>query len=233
MALPSISTPEFKTKIPSTGEPITYRPFLVKEEKILLMAMEGNDAKEIEHAVKTILKNCILDDLSIDELATYDMEYLFLQLRAKSVGEVIELKVTHPDKDKECKHGTDISIKVDDIKVINTSQEKKIMLTDNIGVMMKHPTLGDSMTVNQNDTDAVFEILAKCIDYVFDEENVYNDYKLEELVEWINGLNQEQFQKILKFFESMPKLSHNIKWTCELCGEKDEVKIEGLNNFFT
>jgi len=231
MALPSISTPEFSTKIPSTGEEIKYRPFLVKEEKILLMAMEGNDPKEIETAVKNILKSCILNEIQVDDLAMFDLEYLFLQLRGKSVGEVVELTITHPDK--ECKHRTDVSINVDDIQIINLGNDKKIMLTDDIGVMMKYPTMGDAMSMSSENTDAVFDILAKCIDYVFDQEDVYNDFTQEELVEWINGLNQEQFQRILKFFELMPKLSHTLEWTCAECGEKDSIVIEGLNNFFT
>lgn len=107
------------------------------------------------------------------------------------------------------------------------------MLTDDIGVMMKYPTMGDAMSMSSENTDAVFDILAKCIDYVFDQEDVYNDFTQEELVEWINGLNQEQFQRILKFFELMPKLSHTLEWTCAECGEKDSIVIEGLNNFFT
>ena len=231
MALPSISTPEFKTTIPSTGQKITYRPFLVKEEKILLMAMEGNDQKEIEHAIKKILTNCILDDVDVDSLAMFDMEFLFLQLRGKSVGEVIELAVTHLEG--ECKHRTDIKVNIDDIKLSNIEQEKKIMLTDDVGVMMKYPTMKEAMSVEGENAEAVFEILAKSIDYVFDMENVYNEFSEEELVEWINGLNQTQFQKILTFFESMPKLSYEVSWKCKECGEDDSITLEGIQSFFT
>ena len=231
MALPSIATPEFKTTIPSTGQKITYRPFLVKEEKILLMAMEGNDQKEIEHAIKKILTNCILDDVDVDSLAMFDMEFLFLQLRGKSVGEVIELAVTHLEG--ECKHRTDIKVNIDDIKLSNIEQEKKIMLTDDVGVMMKYPTMKEAMSVEGENAEAVFEILAKSIDYVFDMENVYNEFSEEELVEWINGLNQTQFQKILTFFESMPKLSYEVSWKCKECGEDDTITLEGIQSFFT
>jgi len=231
MALPSISTPEFKTTIPSTGQKITYRPFLVKEEKILLMAMEGNDQKEIEHAIKKILTNCILDDVDVDSLAMFDMEFLFLQLRGKSVGEVIELAVTHLEG--ECKHRTDIKVNIDDIKLSNIEQEKKIMLTDDVGVMMKYPTMKEAMSVEGENAEAVFDILAKSIDYVFDMENVYNEFSEEELVEWINGLNQTQFQKILTFFESMPKLSYEVSWKCKECGEDDSITLEGIQSFFT
>lgn len=231
MALPSLSTPEFQTVIPSTGETIAYRPFLVKEEKILLMAMEGNDQKEIEIAIKKILSNCILQDIDVNKLAMFDMEYLFLQLRGKSVGEVINLSVTHIDS--ECKHRTDIKVNIDDIKVQNINQEKKVMLTDDVGVMMKYPTMQEAMGVSGENTEAVFEILSKSVDYVFDAENVYNDFTEAEIVEWINGLNQTQFQKILAFFESMPKLSHEVSWKCKECKEEDTITLEGIQSFFT
>jgi hypothetical protein len=231
MALPSISTPEFKTTIPSTGQNITYRPFLVKEEKILLMAMEGNDQKEIEHAIKKILTNCILDEVDVNSLAMFDMEYLFLQLRGKSVGEIIDLSVSHLDS--ECKHRTDIKVNIDEIQIQNLDQEKKIMLTDDVGVMMKHPTMQEAMSINGENTEAVFEILSKSVDYVFDMENVYNEFTKEEIVEWINGLNQSQFQKILAFFEKMPKLSYDVSWECKECGEKDTITLEGIQSFFT
>ena len=231
MALPSLSTPEFQTVIPSTGETISYRPFLVKEEKILLMAMEGNDQKEIEIAIKKILSNCILQDIDVNKLAMFDMEYLFLQLRGKSVGEVIDLSVTHIDS--ECKHRTDIKVNIDDIKVQNINQEKKVMLTDDVGVMMKYPTMQEAMGVSGENTEAVFEILSKSVDYVFDAENVYSDFTEAEIVEWINGLNQTQFQKILAFFESMPKLSHEVSWKCKECKEEDTITLEGIQSFFT
>lgn len=231
MALPSIATPEFVTKIPSTGEKIKYRPFLVKEEKILLMAMEGNDQKEIELAIKKILTNCILQDIDVNKLAMFDMEYLFLQLRGKSVGEVIDLAVTHLDG--ECQHRTDIQVNIDDIQIQNLDQEKKIILTDDVGVMMKYPTMQEAMSVDGDNTEAVFEILSKSVDYVFDAENVYSDFTEAEIVEWINGLNQTQFQKVLNFFENMPKLSYDVSWKCKECGQDDTITLEGIQSFFT
>jgi len=214
----------------ATGEEITYRPFLVKEEKILLMAMEGEDQKEIEHAIKKILSNCILDEVDIDAFAMFDMEYLFLQLRGKSVGELIDLSVTHVKS--ECNHRTDIQINIDEIAIQNLDQEKKIMLTDEVGVMMKYPTMKEAMSVNGDNTEAVFEILSKSVDYVFDPENVYNEFTEAEIVEWINGLNQSQFQKILNFFENMPKLTYDVSWKCDQCGEEDTIKLEGIQSFF-
>jgi hypothetical protein len=233
MALPSISTPEFTTQIPSTGETIKYRPFLVKEEKILLMALEGNDNAEINDAVQRILNSCIIDDIDTNNLSTFDIEYLFLQLRGKSVGEVIELTVTHPKGD--CTHKTEIAINVDEIQLVNADNEKKIMLTDDVGVMMKYPTMKETLSVSsvENETDTMFKLISMSVDYVFDMENVYNDFTEKEIEDWINTLNQSQFKKIVEFFQNMPKLEYDIEWTCESCGKKDEVKLEGLQSFFT
>lgn len=232
MALPSISTPEFKTKIPSTGEEITYRPFLVKEEKILLMALEGQDANEIQNAVLNILSNCILTPVEVERLAVFDVEYLFLQLRGKSVGEVIELKVGHTNS--ECLHKTDVSLIIDDIKVVGEVSEPKIMLTEEVGVVMRYPNISDlTRATGKDDAETLFKLINRCVDYVFDAENVYNDFSESEIENWINSLNQTQFQKIVEFFQSSPKLEHEVKWKCEKCGEEDSVKLEGLQSFFT
>lgn len=228
MALPSISTPEFKTQIPSTGEQIRYRPFLVKEEKILLIAMEGGDQNEITEAVMKILDNCIIGDVDIKNLATFDIEYLFLKLRGKSVGEVITLQVMHPENE-ECKHATEVQVNIDTIDVKGTIAEGKIMLTDDVGVKMKYP----SMNTVLDGTDDTFEVIANCIDFIFDQDNVYNEFSDKELMDWIESLNQAQFKKISDFFEGMPKLSTEIEWTCSKCGREDSIKLEGLQSFFT
>ena len=232
MALPSIATPEFKTTIPSTGEEIVYRPFLVKEEKLLLMAMEGNDEGEITDAVMKILSNCVLSDINVDKLATFDVEYLFLKLRGKSVGEVIELKVSHV-KDTECQHHSDVSVNLDDVTVQGEIGDGKIMLTDTVGVKMKYPTMGQVNGMSLTNADDMFKMIISCIDFIFDKENVYNEFTDDEIMSWIETLNQSQFKKISDFFEEMPKLSTTSEWTCEKCGEKDSIKVEGLQSFFT
>lgn len=233
MALPSISTPEFQTTIPSTGEKITYRPFLVKEEKILLMALEGNDTNEISDAVQKILKSCIISDVDVDKLSTFDVEYLFLQLRGKSVGEVIELTITHPDG--ECQHRTDVSVKIDDIVLSNLDNETKIMMNDEVGVKMKYTTMRETLNLGSDlsETETLFKLITMSIDFVFDQENVYSDFTPQEIEDWINTLNQTQFKKIVDFFQGMPKLEHEVKWTCEKCGQEDSIKLEGLQSFFT
>jgi len=233
MTLPSISTPEFSTKIPSTGEEIKYRPFLVKEEKILLMALEGGETSEINDAVKKILNSCIVNEIDVDKLSTFDVEYLFLQLRGKSVGEVVELTVTHPTGD--CTHKTDIEINIDSIKIKNLDNEKKIMLTEDVGVMMRYPTMQEMMKISndQSETDTLFNLITMSVDYVFDMENVYSDFTDKEIEDWINTLSQNQFKKVVEFFQNMPKLEYDLEWVCEKCGEKDSVKLEGLQSFFT
>ena len=231
MALPSISTPEFKTKIPSTGQEITDRPFLVKEEKILLMAMEGNDQKEITAAIVKLLSNCILnEEIDVDKLATFDIEFLFLKLRGKSVGEVIELKIGHTQS--ECKHRTDIKINLDDINVQGDISDGMVMLTDDVGVKLIYPNMSNTLKVNTDSADSMFDMVVDCIEYIYDKEEVYNDFTKEELNNWVDTLNQSQFKKITDFFQNMPSLKHSITWKCEKCGEDDEIELEGLQSFF-
>lgn len=232
MALPSISTPEFQTTIPSTGETITYRPFLVKEEKLLLMAMEGGDALEMSNAMLNILRSCILTEIDVHSLATFDVEYLFLTLRSKSVGEVINLKINHTTE-TECAHSSEINIAIDDIKVNGDIIDGKIMLTDDVGIKLRYPRMSDLKEVDSNNSESMFKMIRTCIEYIFDKEEVYSDFSEKEIADWVDGLNQKQFAMITSFFEGMPKLSHIAEWTCEKCGQKDNIKLEGLQSFFT
>jgi predicted ATPase len=234
MSLPSLSVPEFQTKVPSTGEIIKYRPFLVKEEKILLMAMEGRDVNEITNAVLNLLENCILSDIDVGSLATFDIEYLFLKLRGKSVGETIEVKVSHEDK-SECQSRTDITISLEDIQVVGDIADGKIMLTDDIGVKLTYPTFSTLRSANDmmTDQETAFDIMVSCIEFVFDNDNVYSDFTQQELKDWVEGLNQTQFKQITDFFDGIPKLSHEVEWKCKDCGQTETVKLEGLQSFFT
>lgn len=235
MALPVMATPTFKTKIPSTGQQIEFRPFLVREEKILLMALEGGDSDEMVGAIKKILDSCILNEYEYEKLATFDIEFLFLKLRAKSVGEVIDIRIGHTG-DNECDAKTDVKINIDEIKVegIKTSKQKTIMLTDRVGVKVRYPSMVDVDDANKEEENQVaFNIMARCIDVVFDNDNVYDDFSVEEMKNWLDTLNQEQFLKISEFFDEIPTLKHKIQWTCKKCGEKDSYEIEGLQSFFT
>ena len=231
MALPSLSSPEFITEIPSTKAKIKFRPFLVREEKILYMALEGGDATEIQNATVKVLNDCILTpDVDVSNLATFDVEHLFLQLRGKSVGENIDIVLRHQDSD--CKETVNVSINLDDIKVTGEISDGKIMLTDDIGIKMKYPRAGD-ITKLQTSEINIFNSIAYLVDFIYDKDNVYNDYSIEEIAEWLEQLNQKQFQLITDFMNNMPKLSHTVEWTCNVCGEKETIVLEGLQSFFT
>jgi len=233
MALPSLSAPEFITAVPSTGEEIKYRPFLVKEEKILLMALEGNDQDEITNAIMKILGNCILSDVDLNKLATFDVEYLFLKLRGKSVGEVIELKVGHSNPDNPCTHRTEVSINIDDIEVIGDKPNDKIQLDETVGIKVRFAGMKDLKGVDSDSSTDLFKLITRCIEYVYDEENVYGDFTAKEMEQWLEQLSSEQFAKVTDFFNTSPKLQHTVKWKCPECGEEDELTLEGLAAFFT
>ena len=236
MAIPLIKTPEFKTTIPSTGKEIYFRPFLVKEEKILFMAKEGNDSNEIVNAIKNVLSDCILTDgIEVENLALFDIEYLFLQLRSKAVGESIDLNLRHRGE-TECTHVTEYQLKIDDIKVqFPEGHDKKIMVDDKIGIQFKYPNI-ESMKefedLDFNDLKKVIELIAKHIDFVYDQENVYDQFTQEEAVELLENLSKPMFEKAASFFTNMPVLRHSITWKCPGCGEEETILVGGLNNFF-
>jgi len=232
MSLPKLETPLFVTKLPSNGAEVMFRPFLVKEEKVLLMALEGGEENEITRAVQAIIKSCLLDDeFDINKMSTFDIEHLFLQIRAKSVGEMVEMVVRH-NQDDECKHQTTVAINLEDVKVNGEIQDGKIMINDEIGVKLRYPNLSDLANLLDDDDDSVFNVINNCVEYVFDKDNVYNDFTKEEIVNWMEQLTQEQFKKINDFMENIPRLSHEINWTCSKCGKEDSVTVEGLNGFF-
>lgn len=235
MPLPKLVTPEFTVKVPSTKEPVKIRPFLVKEEKVLFIAMEGEDAKDIEGAIVNILESCILTPgIDVKKLPSYDLEYLFLQLRGKSVGENIKLRLSHGE-DKECKAVTEVEINVDDVQVyFDENHTNNIQISDDIGIKFRDPSLGDltSVTISDNNYDTVVNVVANCIDMVYDKEDVYDNFTFEEASEFLNSMTQDQFVKVQGFFDTLPRLRHTITWTCPECGETDSVTVEGLQNFF-
>ena len=236
MALPLLNTPEFETTIPSSSQRIKFRPFLVKEEKILFMALQGGDTKEMTNAVQNIIGACVLsEDFDVSTLAMYDIEYLFLRLRGKSVGESIDLKLRHTAAESECKHATEVSIDIDSINVqFPEDYNDKIQLTDTVGIKMRHPGIKHSTLVEgELDFDSVLKLISDCVVCIYDDESVYDSFTKDEIKQFIEGLNQQQFGKLQKFFTDMPKLSHKISWKCPKCGEEDGVTVEGLNSFFT
>ena len=236
MPLPKIVTPTYELTLPSNGKKISYRPFLVKEEKILILAIESSSLKQISRAIKDILKNCILTKgVKVDELPTFDIEYLFLNIRARSIGESIELVVTCPD-DNETKVNT--TIYIDEIEVKrNDEHNTDIKIDDTYTMRIKYPSLDEFIDENFNfdeQSDNSFEIIASCIDMVFSEDEAWEskDCTKKELTEFVEQLNSAQFKEIEQFFETMPQLSHDIEVQNPKTKVKSTVKLEGLASFF-
>ena len=236
MPLPKIVTPSFELTLPSTGKKIKYRPFLVKEEKILILAIESNSMKDITRAIKDILKNCILTkDVKVDELPTFDIEYLFLNIRARSIGESIDLVITCPDDEKT---KVNSKIYIDEIEVKkNDEHDINIKIDDTYTMKMKYPSLDqfiDENFVFEGQSDNSFEIIASCIDMVYSEEEAWEakDCSKKELLEFVEQLNSMQFKQIEKFFDTMPQLSHEIEVENPNTKVKSTVLLEGLASFF-
>ncbi len=234
MALPVLNNPNYEMELPSTGEKIEFRPFLVKEQKILMMAMESDDTSSQSKAVVDIIKNCTfgkLDD-KLEKLPTYDIEYMFLQIRQKSVGETIDITVTCQD-DGETK--VPVTLNLEDIKVVKTEgHSETIMITDTIGMTMKHPTmkqiLGYDLTKMDN-MQSTFDIIQDCLENIFDEETVYDDMSKKEMSEFIEQMTTDQFEKVTSFFTTMPKLKHTVKVTNPNTGVENEIVLEGMQSF--
>jgi len=238
MPLPKISTPTYELELPSTGETIQYRPFLVKEEKLLVIALESEDTKQITTAIKTVIKNCILTkNIKVEALPTFDIEYLFLNIRGKSVGEELEVNIICPD-DGETQ--VPVKINLDDIQVQkNEEHSNKIKLDSNIMMEMKYPSLDQFIKNNfdfndKNAMDQSFDLIGSCIDKIFTEDEVWStaDVTKKELSDFLESMNSSQFKDIEKFFETMPKLSHTIKVTNPNTQVESDVVLEGLASFF-
>jgi len=237
MPLPKISTPTYELEIPSLNQSIKYRPFLVKEEKILIIAMESEDNKQIANAVKNVISSCILTKgVKVNELSTFDIEYLFLNIRGKSVGEDVEVMITCPD-DNITQVPTLINL--DDIKVqIDDNHSRDIKLDDNLTLRMKYPSMDEFIKNNFSSGDIgvaeTFDLIASCIEQIYSEEESWaaSDCTKKELLEFVEQLSSKQFKEIEKFFDTMPKLSHNIKVTNPKTGVESEVVLEGLSAFF-
>jgi hypothetical protein len=238
MPLPKIATPSYELELPSTGETIHYRPFLVKEEKVLVIALESEDTKQITTAIKTVIKNCILTkNTKVETLPTFDIEYLFLNIRAKSVGEEIEVNVICPDDEE-----TTVTVKIDldSIKVQkNENHTNKIKIDDSIMMEMKYPSLDQFIKNNfdfkkTNAMEQSFDLIASCIEKIYTEEEVWSagDVTKKELMEFLEQMNSTQFKEIETFFETMPKLSHKINVTNPKTEVESEVILEGLSSFF-
>lgn len=233
MPLPKLAIPEYELTLPVTKTKVTYRPFLVKEEKLLYLAMESQSQKEMIKAVKTIIKNCTNLKGKVEDLATFEIEYIFLRIRAKAVGEVSEFKLTCPD-DNETQ--VEVAVPLEQVKVtIPDSHTNEIKLDSNVGLRMKYPSLDVFVEQNMSDEpglEDIFELAASCIEQVFDAEEVYDSFSKKEALEFLEELNSEQFAKIQGFFETMPKLSHTLTIKNPNTGVESDVLLEGLASFF-
>lgn len=242
--LPKLDVPIYELKLISTGKTIRFRPFLVKEQKLLLMASESTELKDILNVVKQVIKNCILTEgIDVDNLPIFDLEYLFLSLRARSVGEIVELKYKCNNKIKDEK-GEETScsglesfqvnlLEIEPKKI--DGHDKKIMLTDKMGIVMKYPTFEMlEMMETKSAGDMILEMVMDCIDFIFDDDQVYyaKDTPKDELIEFIESMQQKDLDKIQNFFDTAPKLKKNLNFKCAKCGYKEDIVVEGLQSFF-
>ena len=238
MPLPKITTAEYELKLPSNGKTVKYRPFLVKEEKILILSLESQDQKQISNAVKQVLKECVLTKgIKIDNLPSFDIEYLFLNIRGKSVGETIELIVTCGDDGVT---EVPVTVNIDDIEVVKSDDHSPdIELADGYTVKMKYPSLSQFVETNfqddeKNQVEKSFNIVAQSIDMVYNDEEMFSasECTKKELKEWVESLTSAQFAKIEKFFQTMPKLQHTLEVINPNTKKKNTVILEGLADFF-
>jgi len=238
MPLPTIVTPTYELELPSTGKKIKYRPFLVKEEKLLVLALETENTKDISTAIKTVLKSCIQSrGVKVENLPTFDIEYLFLNIRGKSVGEEIEVNLIAPDDDAT---QVPVTISIDDIKIQKDEEHnKKVKLDETLMMEMKYPSLDQFIKSNfdfaeEVSMDQSFDLIASCIDKIYNEEEVWStsDCTKKEVKDFLEQMNSLQFKEIEKFFETMPKLSHSVTFTNPKTKVESTVVLEGLSSFF-
>ena len=239
MPLPKITTSQYELVLPSTGKKIKYRPFLVREEKILILALESEDTNQITTAVKQVLKECVIGRVKIEELPSFDIEYLFLNIRGKSVGETVDIIVTCGD-DGETQ--INVSLAIDNIKVQKDPEHTRdLELGEGYTLRMKYPTMGQFIDTNfnvrngdENEVEKSFDIICSCIEQVYNEEDMWSasECSKKELREWVERLTSEQFKKIERFFETMPKLRHEITVMNPNTKKENTVVLEGLSSFF-
>lgn len=238
MPLPKIATPTYELELPSTGESIQFRPFLVKEEKVLVLALESEDTKQITTAIKAVIKSCVqTKGIKVEALPTFDIEFLFLNIRGKSVGEKIEVNIICPDDENT---EVPVSIDLDEIRVQkNDEHTRQIKIDDTLMMEMKYPSLDQFIKnnfdfENKNAMDQSFDLIASCVDKIYSEDEVWaaDDCSKKEIKDFLEQMNSSQFKSIETFFETMPKLSHKIKVTNPNTKVESEVVLEGLASFF-
>jgi len=232
MALPKLATAKYELTLPSTGEKVEYRPFLVKEEKVLMLAQQSKEQSDILRAVEQIIDACTFEKLDVKKLPMFDLEYMFLQLRSKSVGAKVEIKLLCPD-DNETR--VPVEIDLEQVKCHKeVGHDNNIKLTDSIGIIMDYPRVTSITAITDNDTETAFNVIKDCVRQIYDAESVHdkNDMNDAELNEFLESMNHDQFAKIQEFFDTMPKVKHSVKVKNPKTGVESEVVLEGLSSFF-
>lgn len=226
-----MGSPEFFCNIPSSGKQVKFRPFTVKEQKAMLFAIQSMETKTIIDAVETCIKNCV--DVNTSKLASFDIEYLFLQIRGKSVGENIELNLRH-GSDNPCEHVQSYVLNLDEVKIEAQDIDNVVKLNDELSVSLKFPSFSnlDKYSEIFDGAEQLIEFLAGSIDTVYTTEEAYREFTLEEAKDWIEALTPPMFDNIVKWFSDLPQLTHTITYTCENCGQEETITLRGINDFF-
>jgi hypothetical protein len=250
MPMPKIDLPVFEIKLVSVPRPIKFRPFLVKEEKLLLMALQTEEEQTVLNTIKQVINNCLVDDLDINSIPIFDIEYLFLNIRARSVGETVDtayvcrnIVESYTDDQGEevqveCKNLMSVKVNLLEIKPPINDLPTKVYMTKDVGMQLKYPTLETFKSIKNlilsEDAEQIYELIFDCTEYVFDANNVYysKESSLEEFKQFLESLTQEQFDKILEFFNSLPIIKKEVKHACEKCSFQHDLVLEGLNDFF-
>lgn len=236
MALPKIAIPTFTAVLPSTKKEIVFRPFVVKEEKVLLVAMESKDIDHMQRAMIDVLSSCILtEDIDVNKLSSFDIEYLFLKVRSKSVSEEVTLSYRHVDgvnyEGEKCEAITEVKINLDDVEVkFDDDHSPLIKLTDTMVLKMRYPTVKD-LKIGSH-TDDGMELVARCVESVYDNEDIFEPDDIEDAKRFLGSLSNQQFLSVMKFFETMPTIQHTVSYKCPGCGQHDTVTLKGLADFF-
>jgi hypothetical protein len=240
--LPKLDVPMYSVNLISTGKPVRFRPFLVKEQKLFLMAAESNDGNEMVNTIRQVLKNCVLDEIDIDALPTFDLEYLFMNLRARSVEEVVNLRykcnnTTKEDgEEKKCNGVVEFDVNLLEVQPTkNQNHKNKIQLTDNLGICFKYPTFDMLQKYEKlEENQIMIKILVDCIDYIYDKDSVYyaKDTPIKELEEFVDNLQQKDMEKFKEFFDTMPEIKKDVHFKCPKCGYEEDMTIKGIQSFF-
>jgi hypothetical protein len=243
MALPKIDVPIYTVNLVSTGKPIRFRPFLVKEQKLFMMASESEDPNEMISTIRQVLKNCILDEIDVDNLPTFDLEFIFMNLRARSVEEVVSLRYkcnntvkNEKGADENCTGLVEFDVNILEIQPTKNEKHKdKIQLTENLGIAFKYPTFEMLQKYEKlSENEIMLQILIDCIDYVYDKENIFyaKDTPKKELEEFIDSLQQKDLEKFKEFFDTMPEIKKDVHFKCPKCNYEEDITIKGMQSFF-